>query len=116
MAEGIVASRTGSIIPQLKSDLARLVAIPSISAPGYPDETHGPLLEAYEAVAELFRDAGARILDPLELPGTRRGGARLGGAAARRDQDRDRGDGGGRQRSSARSRPPSPSCSPPTRW
>jgi acetylornithine deacetylase/succinyl-diaminopimelate desuccinylase-like protein len=57
-------------MPQLKSDLARLVAIPSISAPNYPEETHGPLLEAYEAVAELCRDAGARILEPLELPGT----------------------------------------------
>jgi acetylornithine deacetylase/succinyl-diaminopimelate desuccinylase-like protein len=57
-------------MPQSKSDLARLVAIPSISAPTYPEETHGPLLEAYEVVAELFRDAGARIIDPLELPGT----------------------------------------------
>jgi hypothetical protein len=58
------------IMPQLKSDLARLVAIPSISAPNYPEETHPPLLEAYEAVAALCRDAGVRILDPLELPFT----------------------------------------------
>jgi acetylornithine deacetylase/succinyl-diaminopimelate desuccinylase-like protein len=57
-------------MPQLKSDLARLVAIPSISAPNYPEQTHAPLLDAYEAVAELFRAAGVRVLDPLQLPGT----------------------------------------------
>ena len=58
------------LMPQLKSDLARLVAIPSISAPDYPEATHGPLLEAYDEVAMLFRDAGVTILDPLELPHT----------------------------------------------
>src|SRR5690349_3954951 len=57
-------------MPQLKSDLARLVAIPSVSAPNYPPETHAVLHEAYDAVAELFADAGATILEPLELPGT----------------------------------------------
>jgi acetylornithine deacetylase/succinyl-diaminopimelate desuccinylase-like protein len=60
----------GALMPQLHADLARLVAIPSVSAPNYPEATHAPLLEAYEAVAELFRDTGVRILDPLELPGT----------------------------------------------
>jgi cysteinylglycine-S-conjugate dipeptidase len=64
------ASAVSALMPQLKSDLARLVAIPSISAPNYPAETHRPLLEAYEAVVELFRDAGVPILDPLVLPGT----------------------------------------------
>jgi acetylornithine deacetylase/succinyl-diaminopimelate desuccinylase-like protein len=58
------------LMPELRSDLTRLVAIPSISAPNYPKETHASLLEAYGAVAGLFRDAGARILDPLELPDT----------------------------------------------
>src|SRR5262245_46497193 len=57
-------------MPQLKSDLARLVAIPSVSAPNYPPETHAVLADAYAAVAELFRDAGVRILEPLVLPGT----------------------------------------------
>lgn len=65
-----VADVVVSLVPQLKSDLARLVAMPSISAPGYPEETRPALLEAYEEVAALFRDAGVRILDPLELPGT----------------------------------------------
>ena len=58
-----------SSLPQLKAELARLVAIPSVSAPGYPEETHGPLLEAHEALAGLFRDAGVAV-DTLELPGT----------------------------------------------
>jgi acetylornithine deacetylase/succinyl-diaminopimelate desuccinylase-like protein len=57
-------------MPALKDDLARLVAIPSISAFGYPAETRPALLEAYEEVERLFRDAGVTILDPLELPDT----------------------------------------------
>ena len=57
-------------MPELKADLARLVAIPSISAPNYPERTHAPLLEAYDAVVKLYRDAGVTILDPLELPDT----------------------------------------------
>jgi acetylornithine deacetylase/succinyl-diaminopimelate desuccinylase-like protein len=59
-----------SLMPQLKADLSRLVAIPSISAPNYPEATHEQLGEAYEATAELFRDAGVTIVDPLVLPGT----------------------------------------------
>jgi acetylornithine deacetylase/succinyl-diaminopimelate desuccinylase-like protein len=65
-----LSDTVSALMPQLTSDLERLVAIPSISAPNYPEETHGPLQEAYDAVAELCRDAGAAILDPLELPGT----------------------------------------------
>jgi acetylornithine deacetylase/succinyl-diaminopimelate desuccinylase-like protein len=57
-------------MPGLKEDLGRLVAIPSISALDYPAETRPALLEAYEAVVRLFRDAGVTILDPLELPDT----------------------------------------------
>ncbi len=58
------------LMPRLKSDLARLVAIPSISAPDYPESTHAALLEAYDETAMLFRDSGVTILDPLELPHT----------------------------------------------
>ena len=65
-----MAETGAALMPQLKSDLARLVAIPSISAPNYPEATHAPLLAAYEEVVSLFRDAGARMLDPLELPHT----------------------------------------------
>jgi acetylornithine deacetylase/succinyl-diaminopimelate desuccinylase-like protein len=59
-----------ALMPALRSDLARLVAIPSVSAPNYPDSTREHLLEAYDEVAALFGDAGVRILDPLELPDT----------------------------------------------
>ena len=55
---GSMAVTVASLMPQLRSELARLVAIPSISASGYPEETHGPLLAAYEQVVALFRDAG----------------------------------------------------------
>ena len=58
------------LMPRLKEDLGRLVAIPSISALEYPAETRPALLEAYEEVVRLFRDAGVTILDPLELPDT----------------------------------------------
>jgi acetylornithine deacetylase/succinyl-diaminopimelate desuccinylase-like protein len=65
-----MASTVAALMPQLKADLARLVAIPSISAPNFPEHTQASLHEAYDAVVELCRDAGATILDPLELPGT----------------------------------------------
>lgn len=54
----------------LRDDLARLVAIPSVSALGYPAETRPALQEAYEEVVKLFADAGVTMLDPLELPDT----------------------------------------------
>jgi len=57
-------------MPGLKEDLARLVAIPSVSALDFPAETRPALLEAYEEVVRLFREAGATIRDPLELPDT----------------------------------------------
>ena len=59
-----------SSMPQLKEELARLVAIPSVSALDYPAETRPALLEAYEETARLFDGAGVTILDPLELPDT----------------------------------------------
>jgi cysteinylglycine-S-conjugate dipeptidase len=65
-----MADSAATLMPQLKSDLARLIAVPSISEPNYPASTHAPLLAAYDAVVELFSDAGATILDPLTLPGT----------------------------------------------
>ena len=65
-----IAAKVRTLMPQLRADLVRLVAIPSISAQGFPEATHPPLLEAYEDVVTLFRDAGVTILDPLELPDT----------------------------------------------
>jgi acetylornithine deacetylase/succinyl-diaminopimelate desuccinylase-like protein len=55
---------------QLKADLARLVAIPSISGPGYPPETRPAIQEAYETIVELLRDAGVQQLGSLDLPDT----------------------------------------------
>ena len=49
----------GSLMPQLKADLARLVAIPSISALGLPGGDARPRCSRrYDAVVELLRDAG----------------------------------------------------------
>lgn len=62
----MVGERTAGLLPQLKADLAQLVAIPSVSTPGQVDE---PILEAHDLVAQLFRDAGVDVarVDP---PGT----------------------------------------------
>ena len=55
-------------MPQLKEELARLVAIPSISALNFPEETHPAIVECYEALVPLFRDAGVQDIGVLELP------------------------------------------------
>ena len=64
------ASVVRELMPQLKADLARLVAVPCISAPGFPEATRPALMEAYEMVVGLFRDAGVETLGSLELPDT----------------------------------------------
>ena len=64
-----IAETVSELMPGLQSDLARLVAIPSISSPGYP-EPHQPLLDAYALTVELLRDAGVQNLGALELPDT----------------------------------------------
>jgi acetylornithine deacetylase/succinyl-diaminopimelate desuccinylase-like protein len=65
-----VANDVRRQMPQLKEELARLVAIPSVSAGGFPEHTHGPLLESHEALVGLLRDAGVENLGTLELPDT----------------------------------------------
>ncbi len=67
---GSLAATVASLMPQLKDDLARLVAIPSVSAAGFPEETRPALLEAYEEVVALLREAGVEGLGSLELPDT----------------------------------------------
>jgi acetylornithine deacetylase/succinyl-diaminopimelate desuccinylase-like protein len=64
-----LAETVSSMMPELKRELADLVAIPSVSALGYPEETRPELLRAHDAVAALFREAGAEVSD-LELPDT----------------------------------------------
>ena len=58
------------LMPQLREDLARLVAIPSVSATGYPPETHAELIAARDAVVELLEGAGVENIRSLELPDT----------------------------------------------
>ena len=65
-----LAAKVASSMPQLQDDLARLVAIPSVSVLGFPPETRPALLEARDAVSELLRDAGVEKLELLELPDT----------------------------------------------
>jgi acetylornithine deacetylase/succinyl-diaminopimelate desuccinylase-like protein len=57
-------------MPQLQDDLARLVAIPSVSEPNFPKHTRPALLETYETILELLRDAGVEQLGALDLPDT----------------------------------------------
>ena len=59
-----------ALMPQLKEELARLVAIPSISAWDFPTETRPALNRCYDAILPLIRDAGAVTLGSLELPNT----------------------------------------------
>jgi acetylornithine deacetylase/succinyl-diaminopimelate desuccinylase-like protein len=63
VAPGVDAA---ALLPQLKAELAKLVAIPSVSNPGVIDE---PLLEAHDFVAQLFADAGVEV-GRLDLPDT----------------------------------------------
>jgi cysteinylglycine-S-conjugate dipeptidase len=65
-----IAPTVASLLSQLKEDLRRLVAIPSISEWGFPEYTRPALLEAHQAVVELLRDAGVDKFVSLELEGT----------------------------------------------
>ena len=63
-------TRVPGLMPDLRADLARLVAIPSVSAPGYPEATHPQLHDAFALLLELFEEAGVQDLRALELPDT----------------------------------------------
>jgi acetylornithine deacetylase/succinyl-diaminopimelate desuccinylase-like protein len=67
---GSVAEAVPGLMPRLVDDLARLVAIPSVSAPGFPAETRPALLDAYEAVANLFQEAGVEQVGSIDLADT----------------------------------------------
>jgi acetylornithine deacetylase/succinyl-diaminopimelate desuccinylase-like protein len=67
--EGVTAERVNALMPQLEEEFARLVAIPSVSAAGFP-EPRQPLLDTYDLIVALLREAGVQVLDPLELPDT----------------------------------------------
>ena len=55
-------------MPQLKEELARLVALPSVSVLGYPEHTRPALQQTYDAVVELLHDAGVEQIESLDLP------------------------------------------------
>ena len=59
-----------SLMPELKADLERLVAIPSVSEWGFPEHTRAALLDAHDAVVELLRSGGVETFGALELEGT----------------------------------------------
>lgn len=59
-----------SLMPGLVDDLKGLMAIPSVSLPGYPEETHAALHEAQMRVTELFSDAGVENMETIELENT----------------------------------------------
>jgi cysteinylglycine-S-conjugate dipeptidase len=65
-----ISDAVQALMPQLKDELARLVAIPGVSAWDFPEETRPALQETYETVSELFRDAGVQNVGALELPNT----------------------------------------------
>jgi cysteinylglycine-S-conjugate dipeptidase len=67
---GALAERVAALMPQLKRELSELVAIPGVSEWGFPDHTRGRLVETYNALIPLFRDAGVERISSLELPGT----------------------------------------------
>ncbi len=64
------ATAISALMPRLQEDLARLVAIPSVSAPDYPEETRPALLAAHEVILELLQEAGVEELDSHRLPKT----------------------------------------------
>ena len=64
------AEAVSALMPQLHDDLARLVEIPSVSAPDYPEATRPALLEAHELILSLLRDSGVEKLDSRQLPKT----------------------------------------------
>ena len=64
------AGAVSASMSQLKAELGELVAIPSVSAFGYPEETRPALLETHDRIVELLRDAGVEQIDRLELPDT----------------------------------------------
>lgn len=61
-----LANAVRELLPQLKEDLMRLAAIPSIASQGFPPE---PLLAAHDLVVELLRASGVTQIGELRLEG-----------------------------------------------
>ena len=65
-----IATTVRGLMPQLTSDLRKLIAIPSVSAPGYPESTHAALSQAEQMVTRMLRDAGCERVETMTLPDT----------------------------------------------
>lgn len=61
-----LAATVRGLMPTLRADLERLVAIPSVAFPGFPDE---PVRAAAAATLEILRDAGLHAAELIEIPG-----------------------------------------------
>ena len=60
-----------ALMPQLREELAHLVAIPSLSEWGFPDHTREPLVRTYDSLIGLMRSpAAAAFLTPSQPPRT----------------------------------------------
>jgi acetylornithine deacetylase/succinyl-diaminopimelate desuccinylase-like protein len=57
--------RVAAQMPQIRADLERLVRIPSIAFPGYPEE---PVRQAAEATRDILRDAGVANAELIDVP------------------------------------------------
>jgi cysteinylglycine-S-conjugate dipeptidase len=65
-----LASTVHDQMPRLTSELQELMAIPSVSSPGYPPETHAALADAEQLVTRLLSEAGCPLVETIELPDT----------------------------------------------
>ena len=61
-----LAASVAADAPRLRTDLERLVRIPSIAFPGFPSE---PVAEAAQAAADLLREAGLADVRLIDIPG-----------------------------------------------
>ncbi len=63
-------ARVRELMPCLKEELSGLIAIPSVSEAGYPDNTRPALLKARDTVMKLFREAGCEQVRSIDLTDT----------------------------------------------
>lgn len=65
--EAELVARVREGMPQLRADLERLIAIPSVAFPGFPE---APVLAAADEVEQLLRQVGVENVSRLNLPNT----------------------------------------------
>ena len=60
-----IAGRVSELMPGVIEDLERLIAIPSIAFPGYPEE---PMKQMGRETLQMFRDVGFTNAQLMEVP------------------------------------------------